>query len=85
MGIILPVLKHFGKITSDNELLKSIEIVGDIRGAKIIYINTEIFIVSVDLLFCLRIRLTMSSLSEGRKKNKFSTGASRKFKGELFE
>ena len=85
MGIILAVLQYSGKIPSDNELLKSIEIVGDIRGAKSIYINTEIFMVSVDLLFCLWIRLTISSLSEGRKKNKFSTGASRKFKGELFE
>ena len=29
MGIILAVWKHFGKIPSDNELLKSIEAVGE--------------------------------------------------------
>ena len=38
---------------SDNELLKSIEIVGKIRGAKILNINTGIFMTSLDLYFCL--------------------------------
>ena len=37
---------------------------------------------SVDLFFCLRIRLTISSLSEGAQKNEFSTGAPRKFNGD---
>ena len=32
IGIILAVLKHSGKIPSDNELLKIIETVGEIRG-----------------------------------------------------
>ena len=58
MGIIFAVLKHSGKIPSDSELLNSIETVGANRGAR-----------SVDLLFCLRIRLTISSLSEGWQKN----------------
>ena len=40
---------------------------------------------SVDLLFCLRIRLTISSLSEGGQKNEFSTGAPRKYNGKVFE
>ena len=31
MWLIFAVLKHSGKIPSDNELLKSIETVGDIR------------------------------------------------------
>ena len=34
---------HSGKVPSDNELLKSIETVGEIIGAKILYINTGIF------------------------------------------
>ena len=62
IGIILAVLKHCGKIPPDSELLKSIETVGAIRRARILYINTGIFMRSVDLLFCLRIRLTISSL-----------------------
>ena len=64
MGIILAVLKHSGKIPSDNELLKSIETVRDIRGAKISHLNTGIFMRSVDLFFCLT-SLICSSLSEG--------------------
>ena len=41
IGIILAILKHSGKIPSDSELLKSIEIiVGAIRGARVQYINT---------------------------------------------
>ena len=40
MGIIFAVLRQFGKIPPDKELLKSIEIVGEIGGAKIVYINT---------------------------------------------
>ena len=64
--IILAVLKHSGKILSDTEILKSIETIGEIIGAKILYINTGIFMRSVDLFFCLRIRLTISSLSEGK-------------------
>ena len=43
----------------------SIEAVGAIRGTRIVYINTGIFMRSLDLFFCLRIRLTISSLSEG--------------------
>ena len=46
--IILAILKHSGKIPSDNELLKSIETVGEIGGVKIFYINTGIFMRSVD-------------------------------------
>ena len=42
----------------DNELLKSVETVGEIRGAQILYINTGTFMRSVDLFFCLLIRLT---------------------------
>ena len=38
---------------------------------------------SVDLFFCLRIRLTISSLSEGGKKTEFSTGENGKFNIEL--
>ena len=57
ISIILAVLKHSGKIPSDNELLKSIETVGAIREAKILYINTVIFMSSVNLFFCLRVRL----------------------------
>ena len=49
MGIMFAVLKHSGKIPSDNELIKSMEIVGEIRGAKILYINKGIFTRSVDL------------------------------------
>ena len=86
IGIILAVLKDSGKIPSDSELLKSIETVGAIRGARILYINTGIFTRSVDLLFCLGIRLTISSLSEGGgQKNEFSTGAPRKYNGKVFE
>ena len=83
--IILAVLKYSGKIPSDTELLKSIESVWEIIGAKILHINTGIFMRSVDLFFCLRIRLTISSLSEGVQKNKFPAGAPRKFNGDLFE
>ena len=71
MGIIVAVLKHSGKIPSDSELLKSIETVGAIRRAKILYIKTGTFMGSVDLFFCQRIRLTISSLSEGGRKIKF--------------
>ena len=71
IGIIFAVLKHSGKIPSDSELLKSIETVGAIKGARILYINTGIFMRSVDLLFCLRIRLTISSLTEGGRKMNF--------------
>ena len=39
----------------------------------------------VDLFFCLRIRLTISSLSDGGQKNEFSTGARRKYNGEIIE
>ena len=85
IGIIFGVLKNSGKIPSDSELLKSIETVEAIRGAGILYINTGIFMRSVDLLFCLRIRLTISSLSEGGQKNEFSKGAPRKYNGEVFE
>ena len=38
-----------------------------------------------NLFFCLRIRLTISSLSEGGQENEFSTGASGKYNGEIFE
>ena len=69
IGIILALSKHSGKIPSDSELLKSIETVGAIRGARIVYINTLIFMRSVDLFFCLRIRLAISSLSEGGAEN----------------
>ena len=47
MGIILAILKHSGKVPSDNELLKSIETVGGIREAQFLYINTRIFMRSV--------------------------------------
>ena len=77
--MILAVLKHSRKVPSDNELLKSIETVLEIIGANILYINTGIFMRSVDLFFCLGIRLTISSLSEEGQKNEFSTGAPRKF------
>ena len=40
---------------------------------------------SVDLFFCLRIRIAISSLSEGVQKNEFSTGARRKLHGDIFE
>ena len=50
MGLILAVLKHSGKIPSDNQLLKSIETVGAIKEAKILYINTGIFMRSVDFV-----------------------------------
>ena len=40
---------------------------------------------SVDLFFSLLIRLTISSLSEGGRKNEFSAGAPRKYNGEVFE
>ena len=85
MGIILAVLKHSGKIPSDNELLKSIETLGAIRGARILYINTGIFMRSMDLFLCLRIRLTISSLSVEGQKNEFYTGAPRKYNGEILE
>ena len=65
MGIILAVLKNSEKIPSDSVLLKSIETVGTIMGARILYIKTGIFMRSVDLFFCLRIRLRISSLLEG--------------------
>ena len=77
IGIILAVLKHSREIPSDNELLKSIETVGAIREATVLYISTGIFMRSVDLFCCLRIRLTISSLSEGGGggfKMNFSTG-----------
>ena len=80
--IILAVLKHSGKVPSDNELLKSVETVREIIGAKILYINKGIFMRSVDLFFCLRIRLTIFSLGH---KSEFSTGAPRKFNGDIFE
>ena len=64
MGIILAVLKHSIKIPSDNELLKSIETVGEIREPKILYVNTGMFMRSEDLFLYLRVRLTISSLSE---------------------
>ena len=70
---------------STSELLKSIETVGEIIGVKFLYINTGIFMRSVDLFFCLRIKLTISSLSDGVQKNEFSTGAPRKFNGDMFE
>ena len=54
-------------------------------GAKILYINTEILMRSVDLFFCLRIKLIIYSLSEGAQKNEFSTGANRKFNVDIFE
>ena len=76
---------HSGKIPFDTELLKSIETVGEIIGAKILNINTGIFMRLVDLFFCLRIRFTIPSLSEGVQKNEFSTGAPRKFNGDIFE
>ena len=85
MRIIFAVLKHSGKIPSDNELLKSIATVGEILGAKILFINTGIFMRSVDLFFYLQIRLTISALSKGVQKNEFSTGAPRKFNGDMFE
>ena len=85
MGINLAILKHSGKIPSDNELLKSIETVGEIRDAKIVYINAGIFMRSVDLFFCLQIRSTISSLSGRGRKNEFSPGAPRKFNAEIFE
>ena len=71
MGIILVVLKRAGKIPSDNELLNSIETVGEIMEAKILYINTGLFMRSVDLFFCLQISLTISILSEGGRKINF--------------
>ena len=71
----MAVLKHLGKIPSGNELLKSIETVLEIRGAEILCTNTGIFMRSVDLFYCPRIRLTISSLSEGGQKNQYSTGA----------
>ena len=83
--MILGVLKHSRKIPSDNQLLKNIETVGEIRGAIILYINTRIFLRSVDLFFCLQIQLTISSLSGEGQKNEFSTGAPWKFNGDIFE
>ena len=49
MEIILAVSKHSIKIPSDNESLKSIKIVEEIKDAKILYINTGIFMRSVEL------------------------------------
>ena len=69
--IILAILKHSGKVTSGNELLKSIETAGEIRAAKILNANTGILMGSVDLFFCLRILLTISSLLEGGQKMNF--------------
>ena len=73
----------------DNELLKSVKAVGEIRGAQILYINTGTSMRSVDLFFCLRIRLTISSLSErgrGCEADKLIFyGAHRKFNEEIFE
>ena len=83
--IILAILKHSLKILSDNELLKSIKAAREIRGAKILYINTGIFMRLVDLSFCLGIILTISSLSEGGQKNEFYTCAPRKFNGILYK
>ena len=82
--IISTVLKHPGTTPSDNKLLKSIETAGEIRGAWILYTNTVIFMRSVDLFFCLRIRLAIYSLSERGRKIIFH-GAPRKFNGEIFE
>ena len=62
MGIIFAVLKHSGKIPSENELLKNIETVVEIRSSKILYISKG----TSGLFICLRIGLTISSLSEGR-------------------
>ena len=84
IGMILTDLKLSGKIPSDSELINSIETVGPIREAKILYINTGIFIRSVDFFFCLRIRFTISSVSEGGRKMT-SSGAPRKYNGEIFE
>ena len=75
---------HSRKLLSDNELLKNIKTVGEIRGAEILYINTGMFTRSVDLFFCLWISLRISSLSEEMQKNQFSTGAPRKFNGDIF-
>ena len=63
-AIISPVFSHSGKIPSDKELLKSIETVGENRETIFLYINTGIFTRSVGMFFRLRIRLTISSLSE---------------------
>ena len=41
MEIIIAVLQHSGKMPPDNELFKNIETVGEIREAKMLYINTE--------------------------------------------
>ena len=62
---------------NNNELLKSIDSIGEIYNG--------IFMRSVNLFFCIRIRLTISSLSEGGgQKRSFSTGAPGKFNGEIF-
>ena len=53
MGIILAVLKHSGKNTFRHLVIKEYETVGAVRGARILYINTGIFMMSVDLFFCL--------------------------------
>ena len=50
-----------------------------------LYINTGIFMRSVDLFFCLRIRLKIPSLSEGGQKNEISMGVPGKFNVEIFE
>ena len=49
MGIILAAVKHSVKIQSDNELLKSIETVGEIMETKILHINTGMFVRPVNL------------------------------------
>ena len=81
IGVILAVLKHSGKIPSDNELLKSIGTVVKIRGAKIWSLITGILIRSVYFFFCLLIRLTLSLHSEGGR----GAGANRKLKGKILE
>ena len=83
--MIFAVLKHSGETYYYNQLLNSIETVGVIIWDKIVYINTGIFTRSVDLFFCLWIRLTIYSLLEWVQKNEFSTGAPRKFNGDIFE
>ena len=63
----------------------SFETARGMKGGIILYINTGIFMRSVDLFFCLSIRLTISSLSEEGQKNEFSTGSASKIDGEIFE
>ena len=40
MGIILAILKHSERNATDKEFIKCIETVGEIREAKILYVNT---------------------------------------------